>query len=426
MARRNDDGTTGDRVGRDPEDLSQGVGQGEEASIPDIGDLLADDAFLDALARGIEQDTASEDALSGDTAALAGLLGDWRNDIMSAPLPPAPSLDEVEAAMQRAAGPAAVASAKPGQGGPGRRSTRWLSSVAGVAAAAAVVLGGLAVVSQNAQPGDPLWGFRQQIHGSSETTVMVAGLWNELEQAERALESGDMAQVQRILSEVAPRIGQLQGSDQDTLTSKFQQLSENLQQNPRDLDRILDMPRPAAPAATSDEETSDPPRGQLPTGVVIPGLPTDFPTNFPTQLPTGLPVPDFTVDPEVLLNNPWNPGPEASATPGASQPPATTTGQDGTSTAPTTTGTPSTTTGKATPGKTTAGATTGASSAPSSTTTSVRPTSPRASATTAGAPVPDDIQVELDDVATSTSEAAPDGPADGPGGQVTVPGVPGS
>ncbi|WP_149360602.1 anti-sigma-D factor RsdA [Lolliginicoccus suaedae] len=403
MARRNDDGETGDRVGRDPEDLSQGAGEGGEASMPDIGELLADDAFLDALARGIEQDADSE-----ETAALAGLLGDWRNDIMSAPLPPAPSLDEVEAAMQRAAAPATVASIRPGQGG-GNRRNRWLTSVAGVAAAAAVVLGGLAVVSQNAQPGDPLWGFRQQIHGSSETTVMVAGLWDELQQAERALESGDVAQVQRILSEVAPRIGQLQGSDQDTLSSKFQQLSEDLQQNPGNLDQVLDMPRPAVPGATSDEETSEPPLGQLPTEAVIPGLPTDLPAGFPTELPTGVPtgvpLPDFTVDPEILSNFPWYPGADASATEGASQPPATTTtGQGGTSTAPTTTGSSSTTTG----GTST---TTGASSAPS-TTTSARPTSPRASATTAAAPVPEETQEKLDDVTTSTSNAGIEGSED--------------
>ncbi|MBD8506440.1 hypothetical protein HT102_08085 [Hoyosella sp. G463] len=410
MARRNDDGETGDRVGRDPGDLSQGVGQGEDASIPDIGELLADDAFLDALAQGTEQDAASEDA-----AMLASLLGDWRNDIMSAPLPPAPSLDEVEAAIQHASAPVAVAPLAGRQSGHDRRS-RWLSSVAGVAAAAAVVLGGLAVVSQDAQPGDPLWGFREQIHGSNETTVMVAGLWDELEQAESALESGDVAQVQRILSEVAPRISQLQGSDQDTLNSKFQQLSEDLQQNSGDRGQVLDMPRPEVPVVTSDEVTRAPIEDLLPTNVVIPGLPTDL----PTQLPTGLPVPDFTIDPEVLSSFPWFPGTNDPVATGASQPPATTTGQNGTSTAPTTTttGAAPTTTGSST-------TTTGASP----TTSSARPTSPRASATTASAPVTDDVKEELADVTNPTSDAATEMPGEAtevPRPPITIPGFPGS
>ncbi|AEF42467.1 anti-sigma-D factor RsdA [Hoyosella subflava] len=318
--------------------MSGGV-PGEESGVPDISDLLHDDAFLDALSQGSVVDTATD-----DERELAALLLQWRDDVVAAPMPAGPDLDEV----QRVVSDSGVVQALPVHRS--RRPARWMTSVAGVAAAAAFVIGGVAVISQSAQPGDPLWGFRQAIHGADETTVMVASLRSELDQAERALDSGDVQRAKEILDSVAPQLGSVGGRDQDELSEKFQNLSERVDRHP---DRADVAPVTTSPKRTTGPESTRataPAPVELPTFTFDPEVLRTVPlppiTEFPLppfipqpQLPAE-PPPEVTIPPEILrlppVEVPIEPPPPAETTP----PPTTTAAPpaEPTTTVPTTTG----------------------------------------------------------------------------------------
>ncbi|MBB3039666.1 anti-sigma-D factor RsdA [Hoyosella altamirensis] len=309
---------------------------GEESGVPDISDLLHDDAFLDALSQGSVADSATE-----DERELAALLLEWRNDVVAAPMPAGPDLDEVERVVidSGVVQPLLVHKS--------RRPARWMTSVAGVAAAAAFVIGGVAVISQSAQPGDPLWGFRQAIHGADETTVMIASLRSELDQAERALESGDVERAKEILDSVGPQLGSVGGRDQDELSEKFQSLSERVERHP---DRADVAPVTTTPKRTTGPESTratEPPPVELPMFTFDPEVFRTVPlppiTEFPLppfipqpQLPVE-PPPEVTIPPEILRLPPVEVPPPPP--PETTQPPTTTAAPtaEPTTTVPTTT-----------------------------------------------------------------------------------------
>lgn len=286
MARRGSFGD-GDGAGREKENLVGSGSEANDASVPDIGDLLHDDAFLDALAQGNVADDASD-----DERELAELLLSWREDIVSAPLPEGPTLDDVEHALR-----AGAEDEQPTALAPPRRErrSRWLTSVAGAAAAAAFVVGGVAVLSQNAMPGDPLWGVREAIHGGDETTVLVAGIRSELEQAERALESGDVERARAILESIAPHLETVDTEVEGELTEKLQALRERAERSGG---------RPeGAPVTTTPKRTTTAPKAAQPTGEAP-----------PVELPT------ISIDPEILRTFPLPPITEFPVPPQLPQP----------------------------------------------------------------------------------------------------------
>ena len=73
----------------------------------------------------------------------------------------------------------------------------WLYALAGAAASAAVVAGGLTVV-QSAQPGDPLWTAHERIFGSEDEAQLVE-LASTLDQATELKKQGDMDGALRLL-----------------------------------------------------------------------------------------------------------------------------------------------------------------------------------------------------------------------------------
>ncbi|MCW4352505.1 anti-sigma-D factor RsdA [Hoyosella sp. YIM 151337] len=333
MARRDGFGE-GNGASRDEELMDSAAPDG----VADISSLLHDDEFLSALAQG-----SVADDVTAEERELADLLLQWREEVIAAPLPEAPTVDEIERELV-VAPVTHISSRRP-------RRMRWLTSVAGAAAAAAFVVGGVAVVSQNAQPGDPLWGVRQAIHGSDSTTVLVAGLRSDLEQAEQALESGDVDRAKDLLDSVASQLSTVGGPQQTELSNKLRTLSERAEREGgrTDVAPVTTTPkRTSAPEVTQPRDTSP---VELPTFTLDPDIMRTVPLPPITQIPLPpyfpeptLPVappPPVTIPPEIL-DLPLDPPPPVETTaPEPTQPPAdsapTTTLRVPTSLQPTTT-----------------------------------------------------------------------------------------
>ncbi|WP_155820923.1 anti-sigma-D factor RsdA [Gordonia hirsuta] len=159
--------------------------------------MRRDDEFLDALSAGGYLPPADD-----GEAHLGSLLYAWRAETL-APPPPAPlTLNDVDIAL--AAQNARAAQAADGTR-PDRRATaggrdkqrnrgRHLRLLSGAAAITAVAAAGLLVLSENSQPGDPLWNVKKvvfsQAAAQTEATIDVQ---HGLERAEQALAAGDSA-----------------------------------------------------------------------------------------------------------------------------------------------------------------------------------------------------------------------------------------
>ena len=154
----------------------------------DFNALRADDEFLNALSRDAP-------VLTGDDTEyqLAVLLSGWRHESLSQPLPPLPTVDEIEHA---------IAASEPPRRG--RRAMRHLRVVSGAAAVAVVAAAGLIVVSEGAQPGDTLWGVKSVVFAeqAQQTKAMVQAKDN-LEQAQSAVQTGDLSSANSLISQAS-------------------------------------------------------------------------------------------------------------------------------------------------------------------------------------------------------------------------------
>lgn len=142
----------------------------------DLNVVRHDDEFLDALIVG--------SALPLSDAAereLGGLLFAWRTESLAAPAPVQPTLADVEKAIA-----AQETAAKR------RAATRHLRLISGAAAITAVAAAGLLVLSENSQPGDPLWNVKKVVFAEeAKQTQATVDVQNNLERAEEALAAGD-------------------------------------------------------------------------------------------------------------------------------------------------------------------------------------------------------------------------------------------
>lgn len=145
--------------------------------------LIADDSYLTDLSLG----TAPE----GD--ALADLFMELREDVM-APMPPAPVIEGAELEPQVIS----LADVKRR-----RRANPWLAGLVG-AAAATVALAGSGAVIHAANPGDPLYGARSAIFGSSDTSVVE--LASTLEEIQSRAESGDIDGTRELLEQARKQL----------------------------------------------------------------------------------------------------------------------------------------------------------------------------------------------------------------------------
>ncbi|KXP07145.1 hypothetical protein HWD35_07355 [Tsukamurella tyrosinosolvens] len=316
----------------------------------DVAAVRRDDDLIEALAAGGAVTTADQSEF-----ALASLLADWRDEIVTTPVPAGPTVDELLAATEparRTRGfrparpstppPAPAVGAPSGDGAgdvtpigdaPSRRGRRF-GLVAGAAAAAVAILGGGTVLVNSASPGDgALWSVKEVVFSDAASqTIATSEAKAQLESANNAIESSNQAEAQA------------------ALVSARQQAAKVKNEKDR--------------AALEERIRAAEARAGLPVGS------TDLPTSTRPTTPSASVPPTSTTEPTVTIpTEPTRPTyPTRPTTP-------TTTTPDPTSTTPTTT-TPTTTT------PTTTTPTTTTTTAPTTTTTTPRPR-PTATTTTA-------------------------------------------
>ncbi|OZC78721.1 hypothetical protein CH251_02985 [Rhodococcus sp. 06-462-5] len=301
MARDNGHGGPGETPRRGISRIGEHVnstGPKQNDPYADIGadggpvDLVAvrrDDAFIDAISG--DGPIATDDA---DEYQLALLLANWRADVVTPAMPAGPSLDVVVASVEReklAADMARSSSANRG----GRM--RLLRPIAGAAAAIAVVMGGLVVISYNSTPDDPLWSVKSVVFSEqADSTVAQIDTTSKLQEAENLLSSGDTTAARALLDGASNSSSAvLDDAQRAELDQWLARLLQELQA--LTLPAPVPPPAPVAPAPVPSSEALLP---QAPVDQVAPdttGVPiTPAPTTTTEVPPTTTPSPTTTPD----------------------------------------------------------------------------------------------------------------------------------
>ena len=273
MARDNGHGGSGETPRRGISRIGEHVnptGPKQNDPYADIGadggpvDLVAvrrDDAFIDAISG--DGPIATDDA---DEYQLALLLANWRAEVVSPAMPAGPSLDVVVASVEReklAADMSRRSSANRG----GRM--RLLRPIAGAAAAIAVVMGGLVVISYNSTPDDPLWSVKSVVFSEqADSTVAQIDTTSKLQEAENLLSSGDADAARALLDGASDRSSAvLDGSQRAELDQWLARLLQELEA----LTVPAPIPAPAAvPSLPAPAPSTDAVAPQAPVDAVVP------------------------------------------------------------------------------------------------------------------------------------------------------------
>lgn len=247
----------------------------------DVMAVRRDDAFIESLAGN--GNVATETPEQYD---LALMLADWREGIVSAPMPAGPNLDEVVAAIE-----------KTNRTSTTRSRMRLLRPVAGAAAAIAVVMGGATIFSYNAQPGDPLWNVKEVVFSQyADSTVARIDTTSQLQQAERLIASGDAESAREALGEAAARTDDVRDADTRSELHQWRdRLSDELKKlRPEPTPSVSVVPPPSAPGSTSKAPPSDP----TTSGAEVPGMPGTDSVPWQDLLPSELQIPPILPPPE--------------------------------------------------------------------------------------------------------------------------------
>ena len=196
---------------------------------PSLDDIRRSDSFVDALAGG--GPVASDDPAD---AALAALLGGWRDEMR---WPPATGLISESQAI--AALDAGLAE-KPGGLRRDKRTEKQIASVTpmrnrrglsvvGAAAAAVLCLGGFGAVLAGAGPGDALYGLRSMLFGAPKEVrddAVALAARSELNQVQELIAQGDWQQAQEKLVAVSTQVASIGDEQQkQDLFDEFNDLS---------------------------------------------------------------------------------------------------------------------------------------------------------------------------------------------------------
>ncbi|WP_019202427.1 anti-sigma-D factor RsdA [Tsukamurella sp. 1534] len=244
----------------------------------DVAAVRRDDDLIEALAAGGAVSTADDTEF-----ALASLLADWRDEIVTTPVPAGPSLDEAAAAAEsgRRQGGGRGGDRGPSTDGvtpladaPGRKRARRFTVIAGSAAAALAILGGGTVVVNSATPGDgALWSVKEVVFSDAASQTLATS------QAKEQLAIAD-----REISASNP------SAAETALVSARQEAAKV--KNARDRAKLQERIRALEAQA------------ELPIGSTdLPPSHTQDPTTRPTSPdPTTVsPPPQTTVDPTIML-----------------------------------------------------------------------------------------------------------------------------
>lgn len=248
----------------------------------DLQAVHRDDEFLDALAAG-----GGLPPIDHDEAKLGSILFAWRTETLATPLPQHPTLADVDAAL-------AVQAAERKRKG----VARHLRVISGAAAITAVAAAGLLVLSENSQPGDPLWNVKKVVFAEqAQQTQATIDVQSSLESAESALAAGNTAEAAAYVDRAERDLQPIhEGATRDRMEQWIQRLRDD-EKRPDPVDR-----RPA-----TTESSTDP--------AVPPPLTTDDPTP-----PTSVTVTVTPSDPPTSPTSPSTPPPTSSSSQPSSTP----------------------------------------------------------------------------------------------------------
>jgi len=254
----------------------------------DIAAVRRDDALIDAIVSGgpVQTDSAEE-------FQLAALLADWRTELIEPPMPSAPDLDAVVAAVNQEVGARKVR-----VGAQTRGKLRLLYPITGAAAALALIIGGTTAFSYSAEPGDPLWRVKEVVFSEQAQSTVVQRADNELSQAEQALAQGDYNQAAALLERAQTNVDQVSddGKKQD-LESEWQQLLTQLRELSPELATQLEQTvRPSTQPRPGTTTVVDPTTGNTVTMLPPNNGATTGPAN-PTQAGVPSETADVTTEP---------------------------------------------------------------------------------------------------------------------------------
>ncbi|WP_336671238.1 anti-sigma-D factor RsdA [Tsukamurella sp. USMM236] len=286
----------------------------------DVAAVRRDDDLIEALAAGGAVTTADQTEF-----ALASLLADWRDEIVTTPVPAGPSVDEMVAATgtgRRTRGfrparptrpvpppPAPAADGPPSGDGngdvtpigdaPSRRGKRF-GLVAGAAAAAVAILGGGTVLVNSASPGDgALWSVKEVVFSDAASqTIATSEAKAQLESADNAIDSSNQAEAQAALVSARQQAAKVKNEkDRAALEERIRaaEARAGLPVGSTDLPTSTRPPSPSPSPSVPPTSTTEP-TVTLPTEPTRPTTPTypTRPTTPTTTVPTTTPEPTTT------------------------------------------------------------------------------------------------------------------------------------
>ena len=201
----------------------------------DLQAVRRDDEFLDALAAGGGLPPTDE-----GEAAVGALLFAWRTETLSPAPPVHPTLADVDAAL------AAQEAERKRQG-----FTRHLRLISGAAAITAVAAAGLLVLSENSEPGDPLWNVKKVVFAEqAQQTQATVNVQNHLERAEAALAAGDTVAVTSLVQKAEQELRPVnEGATRERMEQWIQRLRGDEDKRTENDKRLM---------TATDESSTDP------------------------------------------------------------------------------------------------------------------------------------------------------------------------
>ncbi|PXX66494.1 anti-sigma-D factor RsdA-like protein [Nocardia tenerifensis] len=284
----------------------------EDTGPIDIAAVRRDDALIEAIASDgpVRTDSAEE-------YQLAALLADWRAELVSPPMPAAPDLDAVVAAVNQEIGARQVR--HEAHSGSSPRRLRLVRPLLGAAAALALIFGGVTAFSYGSEPGDPLWKVKEVVFSQAAQSTVAQRADTDLDEAGKLI-TQNPAQAKNRLEQARVNAEQVDNPERhDKLMSEWKRLVAQLRDmGYGDLADQLDQGTSTKPTDPSSSTTTKPaPSGNEtavpPVQQTKPGQPSDKPTE-PTEPST--PTTDEKPNPPTVTTPP----PTAEPT---TQPPVT-------------------------------------------------------------------------------------------------------
>ncbi|NMN96204.1 anti-sigma-D factor RsdA [Antrihabitans stalactiti] len=255
----------------------------------DIAAVRRDDELIDAIASDGPVATDSTDEYQ-----IASLLANWRAELTMPPLPAAPDIDTVFAAVNQEIGARA---ARANAGG----RLRLVRPIVGAAAAIALVVGGMTAFSYNAEPGDPLWKVKQVVFSEQANSTMAnIDTSSDLEEAQKLLDSGKPAAAKEKLEHAASRVTDVNDAqDRDALLEMWKKLNEQIAKVLPTAPGSNTTSQPTSPESSVSVETKpSPSTSPKPNPALVPGDSSAV-TVSPTPKPADSTPPETTTTTDV-------------------------------------------------------------------------------------------------------------------------------